>query len=559
MTSLEHIVSSAPEAFIFAAVAIGAYLGRIRIRGFAIGATACTLVVAVLIGQLGDFVIPPILRSVLFGLFVFTIGYRAGPEFFASLSVRTLTQVILAFSIGAVGLITVLLISHALNLDAGTAAGLAAGSLTQTAMMGTALGALSQLDLPAEVMKQQQANVAAGYAVTYVCGYILVLLFVPLIAPRLMRVDLKEEARKLEAKLMGGSQPKPSSLIYRKFQARVYAVDRGSGQTVEDVEQGIGRRTVVEKIVRQGKEIDFSSSAVLNRGDHVILVGPSSAIVTASELVGPEIEGETLLRSIEGEVVDIIVSSREVHGRSIAQLIEQHPDETRGVFMRSLKRHGQDVPITPGTYLYVGDVTTLAGTKTALAKFIPVIGQRIRSGDAADVAFIATGLAVGLLAGLLSINAGPVMLTLGGAGGALVAGLVCGWLTSRRPTTGAFPPAAQHILADIGLAGFVACIGLANGPAALAAIQSHGLTLLAAGVVVTLLPMIAGTLIAYHLLRMNPVIICGALSGAMTVDAAVAGCCDVAESQTPLLGVAVPYAVSNVFLTVLGPLIVALV
>ena len=159
---------------------------------------------------------------------------------------------------------------------------------------------------------------------------------------------------------------------------------------------------------------------------------------------------------------------------------------------------------------------------------------------------------------MLSLTIGSIPLTLGGGGGALVAGLVCGWLRSRRPTMGAFPPAAQQTLIDIGLGGFVAAIGLANGPAALAAIQANGLMLLGVGTIVTLTPLIVGTLFAHRVLRMNPVIVCGALAGAMTVDAAVAGACEVAQSQTPVLGVAVPYAVANVVLTVLGPIIVGL-
>jgi AspT/YidE/YbjL antiporter-like protein len=163
-----------------------------------------------------------------------------------------------------------------------------------------------------------------------------------------------------------------------------------------------------------------------------------------------------------------------------------------------------------------------------------------------------------LLVGLLGVTIGSVPLTLGGGGGALIAGLVCGWLRSRRPTMGAFPPQAQQTLSDLGLGGFIASIGLASGPAALAAVQAHGLMLLGVGVIVTLTPLIVGTLFAHRVLRMNPVIVCGALAGAMTVDAAVAGTCDVAESQTPVLGVAVPYAVANVVLTVLGPIIVGL-
>ena len=199
---------------------------------------------------------------------------------------------------------------------------------------------------------------------------------------------------------------------------------------------------------------------------------------------------------------------------------------------------------------------TLVGLSQDVRRVLPKIGQEVLLRDRTDTVFLAGGLAVGLFIGLLSLTVGSVPLTLGGGGGALIAGLICGWLHSRRPTAGSLPPAAQQTLIDLGLGGFIAAIGLANGPAALSAIQAHGLELLAVGAVVTLVPMIVGTLVAYHILRMNPVVICGALAGAMTVDAAVTGACEVAESETPVLGVAVPYAVANVLLTMLGPIIV---
>src|SRR5580765_2062199 len=104
MLLIHKAVTNAPEIFLFLAIAIGTLLGRVRIHGFAFGSTACILIVAVILGQLGGFVIPPILKSILFALFVFTIGFRSGPEFFASLSFRTLTQVVLALVIGATGL-----------------------------------------------------------------------------------------------------------------------------------------------------------------------------------------------------------------------------------------------------------------------------------------------------------------------------------------------------------------------------------------------------------------------------------------------------------------------
>ncbi|MBR0705561.1 aspartate:alanine exchanger family transporter [Bradyrhizobium liaoningense] len=557
MDTVRWIITTAPEIFLLLAMAIGTLLGRIRIRGFSIGTTACILIVAVLIGQLGHFTFPPILRAILFSLFVFTIGYRSGPEFFASLSVRTLAQVVLALVIGTTGLVLVLAFAHAFKLDAGTAAGLTAGALTQSSVIGTASGALAQLGLPSDVLKQQEANIAAGYAVTYVLGYILTLLFVPFVAPRLMRIDLKAEAKKLEAELAGGAPPKTENLSYRKFQARAYRVSAGAGRTVAAIEAEIGSRTVVERIVRGGADVKLQHDLVLEADDDIVIAGPTAAIVSAKPILGAEIDAGELLRSLPGNVIEVLVENRDLHGRSLREIVERLGDNARGVFLRALTRMGREVPLGPDTRVYIGDVMTLVGSTGNIARATAQVGHALNTSERTDIAFLAVGIAAGLLAGLASFKVGTVALTLGGGGGALIAGLVCGWLRTRKPGIGAMPPAAQQTLSDLGLGGFIAAVGLGNGLAAWSAIQTQGLLLVGMGIVVTLVPMTVGTLVAYYLLRMNPVVTCGALAGAMTVDAAVTGACDVAESQTPVLGVAVPYAVGNVVLTVLGPIVVA--
>ena len=561
MSFIQKAAANAPEIFLFLAIALGTLLGRVRIRGFALGSTACILLVAVILGQLGTISFPPVLRSILFAFFVFTIGFKSGPEFFASLSFRTLNQVVLALVIGGTGLVLILIFAFTLRLDTGTAAGLAAGALTQSSVIGTATGALQQLELPEAVFKQQQANIAAGYAVTYILGYILVLLYVPFVAPRLMGINLKDEATKLEIELAGGEgeQKTGGKLVYRKFQARAYRVAACAGHSVGEIEKQIGRRVVIERIVRDGEDVEPTLDAKLKAGDEILLAGPTAVIIAARSLLGPEIEGEHVMRKVNGESVDVLVSSRDLHGRSLQEIVDRVGDKARGVFLSALTRHGREVPISPATRIYIGDIMTLVGASDDIKRVVPQVGQPLSTRDRTDIAFMAIGLAVGLLVGLLSYTVGTVPLTLGGGGGALIAGLVCGWLHARKPIAGAFPPAAQQTMIDIGLGGFIACIGLANGPAALTAIQAHGLMLVGIGIVVTLTPMIVGTLFAYHVLRINPVIICGALAGAMTVDAAVTGACEVAESQTPVLGVAVPYAIANVVLTMLGPIIVGIV
>ena len=116
METIKWIISTAPEIFLLISISLGTFVGRLQFKGFSIGATACTLVVAVLLGQLGHFVIPPLFKSIFFSLFVFTIGYKSGPEFFASLSLRTLTQVGLALIVSVTGLSIVLAFAFAFLL-----------------------------------------------------------------------------------------------------------------------------------------------------------------------------------------------------------------------------------------------------------------------------------------------------------------------------------------------------------------------------------------------------------------------------------------------------------
>jgi AspT/YidE/YbjL antiporter-like protein len=290
MDTIKWMVSTAPEIFLLLTIALGTMIGRMRIGGFSIGTTACTLIVAVIIGQLGNFVIPPLFKSVFCSLFVFTIGYKSGPEFFASLSLRTLTQVGLAVVVGMTGLSLVLAFAFTFHLDAGTASGLAAGALTQSSMIGTSSGALAQLGLTDDVLRQQQANIAAGYAVTYILGYILTLLFVPFVAPWLMGIDLKEEAAKLEAVLSGGKAA-PKKEISSEIKRR----GRRSARWRIALASVVAERSSVTTMMstREGKL--FSKPAMKSSRRTVDNSCPGGSFDRA------EIEGAEVLREVQGE------------------------------------------------------------------------------------------------------------------------------------------------------------------------------------------------------------------------------------------------------------------
>ena len=208
MDTVRWMISTAPEIFLLLSIALGTVLGRVRIRGFSIGTTACTLMVAVLIGQLGTFTFPSLLRVHSVQPVRVHDRLPVRPRILRLAEHPDPGAGRMALVLGGTGLDPRSDIClHVFELDPGTASGLAAGALTQSSIIGTASGALAQLGLAKEVLKQQDANIAAGYAVTYVLGYILTLLYVPFVAPKLMGIDLKAEAAKLEAELSGGNPP----------------------------------------------------------------------------------------------------------------------------------------------------------------------------------------------------------------------------------------------------------------------------------------------------------------------------------------------------------------
>jgi AspT/YidE/YbjL antiporter-like protein len=167
---------------------------------------------------------------------------------------------------------------------------------------------------------------------------------------------------------------------------------------------------------------------------------------------------------------------------------------------------------------------------------------------------------LGLLVGLLTARISSIPLTLGSGGGALLSGLLFGWFRSKHQSMGALPGPAVQILKDLGLAGFVVAVGLSAGLQAVETIRQQGFTIFGVGVVVTVLPLLLTMLIGRYLLRYdNCAIFAGALSGARSANPAFGEVLGKAGNSIPTVPFAITYGLANVFLTLLGPLIVALV
>jgi putative transport protein len=172
--------------------------------------------------------------------------------------------------------------------------------------------------------------------------------------------------------------------------------------------------------------------------------------------------------------------------------------------------------------------------------------------------FVGMGIFLGGLVGLIAVPVFGLSITMTTSGGALIMGLFFGWLRSVRPTFGKIPDGALWIFDTVGLAAFIGIVGLGAGPTFVASIQKTGPSLIAAALIVSLVPHTIGLLVGRFVLKMNPVILLGAESGAGTTTAALRAIQDAAHSRLPVLGYTVPYAVGNILLTAWGPVIVAL-
>jgi len=397
-----------------------------------------------------------------------------------------------------------------------------------------------------------------AYAVTYLVGTAFVVAFLSTLAPRLLRVDLRAASRAMAAESHGAGEEEPGVQSgYRRWALRAFRVENPDldGRTVASLEARFGgERVFVERIRRGVKVDDVGPETVVHKGDVVALMALRAVIVQAKTLIGPEVDDQELL-DVPTAVLDAVVTNKRAAEQSLAEIAVQHG---RGVALQKLVRAGQEMPFTSLTTLNRGDLLQLAGPQRHVERAAAELGYADRPTSATDMIFVGLGIVLGGLFGLSSVVIGGLSLTLTASGGALIGGLVFGWLRSVRPTFGRIPEPALWVFDTVGLATFIGMVGLGAGPTFVDGLRQSGVSLVLVGFVVAVTPHLAAILFGRYVLRMNPVILLGACSGAGTNTAALRAIQDSAASKLPALGYTVPYAIGNILLTAWGPVIVAL-
>ena len=568
-----------PEIAICIVLALGYFFGKFTFKGIGLGSVTATLLAGVLIGQLGITVNQP-LKAFVFLLFLFAVGYGVGPQFVRGVAKDGLPQALFAAVQCVFSLVVPVVICKMVGYDLGYSAGFYSGSQTLSAAMGLSTDAINRLGMAADQAKALIDSMPVAYAVTYMFGTVGSALVIALLGPKLLGIDLVKACKDYEEKQGGGGKELGGAgSAWHRWETRAFQIKKNGkvvGLRAAEAEALVpNARIFVQRVRHEGVVVDATADTVLNEGDIVAVAGArdvlvnvlgagakavavvgSNAMTTSGEGAIEVDDPELLSMPVEG--VDVCVTNKEVDGKTLAELAAM--PAARGVFLRKITRGAvaTSIPILPTTKINRGDILTVVGRTQDTAAVTKLLGVPDRQTDVADVAFIGTAIAIGALIGSLVFKVAGIPLTLSTAGGALIAGLVAGWLRSVRPTFGRIPSPTVWFMNSVGLNIFIAIVGISAGPGFVNGLKTQGAGLFLWGALATTVPLVLGMFIAKYIFRFHDALTLGIVSGSRTTTASLGLVCDMGKSQVPALGYTVTYAVGNTFLTIWGMVVILL-
>lgn len=552
-----------PAIAIFLTLGIGFWIGRFRYKSFSLGTVTSVLLVGVLIGQL-DIPVPGPLKQVFFLLFLFAIGYSVGPQFFASLRGSGLKQVLFAVIMCVIVLGTTIVIAKLFHYNAGEAAGLFAGAQTISAVIGVADDTINTLGVSSADKTNWTNIIPVAYAVTYIFGTIGSAWILGSLGPMLLGglKKVRQQTEELEKSMNQDPSDSDPALFnaWRPVTYRAYEVEGdyfSTPRSVADIEQYAttqGGRLFVER-VKSGDNIVTHPTAdyMVKKGDFIVISGRREFVIEDEPWIGKEISDASLM-SFPLEKIPVMVASKGVIGSTVDEL--RRSKNSYGVIIDSIKRGGVQIPVLAQTKLQRGDILTISGPTADVTAAAKYIGYADKPTTASDMVFIGLGITLGALIGAITLHIGGIPVSLSTSGGALIAGLVLGWLRSKHPTFGRIPDSAVWIFNNVGLNMFIAVVGISSGPTFISGLQQVGWGLLLAGAIATTIPLLLGIWLGDKVFKFHPAINLGCVAGSRVTTAALGAIQDSLQSTVPAMGYTITYAIGNTLLILCGLIMV---
>lgn len=559
------ILRQYPVLALFLTVGLGFLVGRIKIGSFSLGSVTSCLLIGVAVGQL-NVPLSPQIQTVFFLLFLFSVGYSVGPDFFRSLRGSGLKQALFAVCMSCVCFGSVMLMAWLFSYSKGETVGLFSGSQTCSALLGVGAEAISRSGLGQESLQRELDIIPICYAVTYIFGTFGTIMILGNFGPKLLGGlnKVKAQTLELEKKLNSGNESdNPAyrnalrTIDYRSF--RTADEYFRTPRTVHELEHYLrdkGLEVYVDRMRHDGEIWAPRHDDLISRGDDIVVCGRTEYMVDVERYVGPETADAELL-SYPLDRVGVVVVKKQFMNCKLSQL--RRRKYMHGVVIRDAYRDGQPLDINTETVFRKGDKLTVVGRPVQVKRATARIGHVERPTNQSDLMFVGLAIFIGGLFGAMSIWIGSIPVSFGTSGGALIAGLVFGWLRSKRPTYGHIPAGALWLMNNLGLNVFVSVVGINAAPSFVTGLKTIGPMLFVVGVIATMIPLFFGLFLGHKLFRFNPAITLGCCAGTRTCTAALGAVQNALGSTVPTIGYTVTYAVSNIMLVLWGLLAVMLI
>lgn len=518
------------------AIMIGLLLGKIKIGGVSLGIT-WILFVGIFLSHFGMSISPEVLHFVKeFGLilFVFSIGLQVGPAFFSSFKQGGMRLVALASAIVLLGVLTAYVLHLITGVDIPTMVGILSGAVTNTPGLGAAQQAY------ADTMGVQEPNIALGYAVAYPLGVVGIILSM-LLLRFLLRIDFKKEDEGLAAISQEQQMPEKQSVEFTNAML--------DGRKVGYVSDLVKRSFVISRVLHANGEITIADSdTVLRLGDKLLIISSVDDMPAVVAFLGHtvEMDEEAWSKSknpdSHNELVSrrILITRSSVNGKRFADLKLR----TRfGINITRVNRAGVDLIPYQSMELQIGDRVMVVGTLKSIEKVEKVLGNSLKKLNQPNLITIFIGIALGVILGSMPLVNVPQPVKLGLAGGPLVVAILLGRFGPHFHLVTYTTMSANLMLREVGIALFLAAVGLGAGDGFFETIVNGGWRWIGYGVIITVLPLLIVGLFARLVLKMNYYTLMGLISGAMTDPPALAYANGVAGNDMPAISYATVYPV----------------
>lgn len=517
--------------------AIGLQLGKLKILNVSLGITF-VFFTGILIGHFKlDLNKDMLSFAQNFGLvlFVYALGLQVGPGFFSSLRAGGLRLNVLALGVVFLGLLFTVIFSYAGNISLSNMVGILCGATTNTPALGAAQQALRQISADSRII----ADMALATAVAYplgVVGVILAIIFLrKLFVP-------KSELAKL-------SEKKDNDMYVGEFHITNPAIE---GKTIRDVMKLTAKHFVISRIWHDGVVTIPTSESVLRHNDHLLIISRKSDVEHVKVLFGEQENVDWNKEDIDWNHIDnsqlvsrrIIVTQSKINGEKLGSLRLRN---NYGINITRINRAGIDLLASPDLMLQMGDKLTVVGEKASIDNVAKILGDEEKHLDRPNLIAIFSGIALGLLLGVLPLPFPGMTLPvkLGIAGGPIIVGILMGAFGPRFHFTTYTTQSANLLMRQFGLTIYLACLGIEAGAHFFETVfQTEGLIWIAFGFILTVLPVIIMALIAMKIYKIDYAKCVGMLCGSMANPMALNYVNSTIDNDEPAVAYATVYPVS---------------